>query len=694
MTAIRLWLSAARELGPAALFHYARFQVGLVTGWTRRRTPVEGQGGNPRTQWVGGAVPSDAEGYVAYRRRDGAPLFFADIATLPQTTRLAEATTQEADEILAGRFRLFGRDPIPLGVPPDWFAYPPPLQGLPRLDIRDHWSRVPLEKPGRDVRLLWELSRFGWVFPLASAFRQTGDARYAESCWKLIEDWRRQNPPNRGVHWASGQEVGLRILALTTAIRAFGPAWEVDPRCLALAAEMVASHASRIPPTVAYAQAQENNHILSEGAGLLTAGLMFPEYRGAGAWERQGRDLLEKGFRRQVLDDGGYIQHSVNYHRLALELGLWSARLAELNGRPLTEDARSRLGALARGLAAQIDPDSGRAPAFGPDDGSRLLRVGAEAPDDLRPTLEAAARLFLGVSWFPGEDQGSVARWLSLSAAPLAGLPRPEGLPDSGLHFVRGRETSATLRCVQFRGRPGHSDQLHVELWRGSENVVVDPGSYLYNGPAPWSNALSAAAVHNGPVVDGREPMHPAGKFLWVDRSRGWVESAREGSVVVLRSMQDGYRRMGVRVERALAKTGESAWVVQDRVRGEGEHRMTVGWTLPDGAWEWLGDALRLQAEGGPLKIEWAGMAVLAGLARAGGWLAGAVIPGPVELWGWRSPSYGVLAPCLRLVLEVRGPLPVQMATHFVLGKSDDRQVEWNGSDFLSALPDVGCGGS
>lgn len=689
MTTLRLRLTAARELGLATLFHYARFQIGLATGWIRSRTPVEGLDQSSLTRWLGRDVPSDPKGYVAYRRREGAPRFFIGFGGEAPASDGAGATTQEADEILSGAFRLFGKDPIPMGMPPDWFAYPPPLQDLPRLEIRDHWSRVPLDAPGMDVRLLWELSRFGWVFPLTSAFRRTGDVRFAEGCWTLIDDWRRRNPPNQGVHWASGQEVGLRILALTAAIETFGSAWAHDPPRLALAAAMVASHASRIPPTVAYAQAQGNNHLLSEGAGLLTAGLMFPEFRRSRAWARMGRDLLENGFRRQTFDDGGYVQHSVNYHALALELGLWSARLAELNHQPLTEGSRSRLAALADGLSAQVEPTSGRAPSFGPDDGSRLLLVGPQAPSDRRPVLEAAARAFAGVSWFPGEDQGTVARWLGLGSAPTSEVHPPSSLPIAGLHFLRNSKTRAVLRCVRFRGRPGHSDQLHVDLWRGSENVVIDPGSYLYNGPAPWSNALSAAAVHNGPVVDGQEPMHRAGRFLWAGLSRGSAEAEHQGSYRVLRSVQDGYRRLGVRVERAVATAGESVWVVQDRISGEGQRRMTVGWTLPDGVWEWFGEALSLATEGGPMRIEWDGQGLQSGLVRAGVWLSGDELEGPVELWGWRSPHYGALAPCLRLVFAVEGRLPLRMTTRFLLGDQEEGPVEWSGVDFLGPLPEA-----
>jgi hypothetical protein len=116
-----------------------------------------------------------------------------------------------------------------------------------------HWTEVPQDTTGADVRLLWEPARFGWLFTLGRAYRWTGDGRYADAAWQFVESWREANPPNRGVHWASGQEVAIRILALAFAAEVFAPAWRGRVERAATLA-MIAVHAGRLPPSLSYAR--------------------------------------------------------------------------------------------------------------------------------------------------------------------------------------------------------------------------------------------------------------------------------------------------------------------------------------------------------------------------------------------------------------------------------------------------------
>ena len=677
MTRLKTSLLAARELGPTALFHYTVYRLGLASGWIRRRTPGTEWSRVPLESWLRPGVPSDPQGYAAYRARPARPRFFFDGQSegLPRGPAGAAPPDllTEADELLTGSFRLFGGAPVPLGRPPDWHAFPSPLHGTPPFDAKVHWTRVPLNAPAADARLLWEVSRFGWVFVLARAYRWTGDTKYAEACWELIESWRRVNPPNHGVHWASGQEVSLRILALTFAGHAFFPAWSEYLRRVAELAQMVAVHAARIPPTLEYARAQANNHLLSEGAGLLTAGLMYPEFLESADWRRQGRAALEEGYASQVFDDGGYIQHSANYHRMALSLGTWAARLAEINGEPLSRRAHEALGRLSRGLAAQADPSTGQIACFGPDDASHVLPFTSTDSRDVRPAVAAGARLFLKESWYPAGAWDETSIWLGLGGGAGGEPPQPASLPQAGLHFLRGRHIHATLRCARFRRRPGHSDQLHIDLWWGSEPVAFDPGSYLYNGPLPWRNSLANGAVHNASLVNGQEPMRAAGPFLWVDRAQGTITGRfQEKGVQAIRAEHDGYQRLGVTTVRSLALVDQAAWLVVDEARGAAARRLTVGWNLPDCEWTWGGDTLRLALAQGELLIEWKGPQAVGGLVRAGHWIGGEqtgdTIAGGIETWGWRSPRYSSLAPCLRLVIEARSQGPLTLASRMVLG--------------------------
>jgi hypothetical protein len=667
MTALRTRWLALRELGAPALYHYTRYRLRLSTGLIRRTTPARHWRDIPFDRWVRQDVPLDPDAYVAYRELTVGARFFFDASRpgLPWATHKPAADiVREANDILAGRFRLFGGPPQTLGFPPNWAAFPAPLGERPPLGFQGHWSGVDLGEEGADVRLVWELSRFGWVFPLARAYRRTGDAKYAEGCWRLIDDWCRANPPNRGVQWASAQEVALRILALAFAERGFFPQWSRDGARLQRLGQVIGFHAARIPPTLDYARAQGNNHLLSEAAGLYTAGLLFPELRDSERWRRSGRRLLEAGFDHQVFPDGGYVQHSVNYQRLALALGVWSARLGEVNGEPFPPRTLQAVARLGRSLAIQADSPSGRPPSFGPDDSSDILPLSSVEAGDARPLAAAASRLTGRQTWYAPGPWDETSRWLGLAEGERAELPGASSLPDAGLHYLRGGRARGCLRCVEFHERPGHSDQLHIDLWWGDRLLTLDPGSYLYNGPPPWQDGLAGALVHNAPVVDGEEPMQRAGRFLWAERAQGTFAGRWQGDrFEAMCGVHDGYRRLDLMLSRTVSLRENRAWVVADQAHGVGRHRLMVGWSLPDVPWEWHAGEIRLYPEGREERLGWDDGWTRAGLARAGEWIAGVPVEGPLERWGWVSPRYSALKPCLRLVLEVSGKCPLLLRT-------------------------------
>ena len=137
------------------------------------------------------------------------------------------------------------------------------------------------------------------------------------------------NPPYLGPHWASAQEVALRLMAFVFALQVFNGARNTSPENKARLKESIAEHAARIPPTRSYAHAQNNNHLLSEAAGLITAGFALPNHPAAQNWLFLGWRWLNNGLKSQIAGDGIYTQHSTNYHRLMLQIALWVNALSE-----------------------------------------------------------------------------------------------------------------------------------------------------------------------------------------------------------------------------------------------------------------------------------------------------------------------------------------------------------------------------
>ena len=126
-----------------------------------------------------------------------------------------------------------------------------------------------------DIRLVWERNRWAELPLLVQAARLDPGGGHAERAEALLAEWCCANPPFRGPNWVCGQEAALRVLHFGLALALLGGAAAPSPA----AREMLALHARRIAATPAYAAAQDNNHAVSEAAGLLVCGLLLGDAR-------------------------------------------------------------------------------------------------------------------------------------------------------------------------------------------------------------------------------------------------------------------------------------------------------------------------------------------------------------------------------------------------------------------------------
>lgn len=627
-----LRLTAAQELGISQTGQFFLYQLGKKTGLWRLLTPLR--------PWAAYSGELKTEAVI--------PVWDERRAAVPFSSPARSA----ADEIAQGRVSLFGAFSVPLDL-----TLPGPLR---------HWTHY--ETPqfnGQDIKFIWEPARFGWVFPLAYAYLQSGNEKYPAAFWAPFEQFCAANPPNTGPYWVSAQEAGLRLIAFTFAHRVFAPSPHSTPERVAQLARAVAAHAARIPPTLLYARAQNNNHLLSEAAALYTAGLTLPEHAHAARWRTLGWKWFHYGLQTQIEPDGTYAQHSTNYHRLMLQLALWVHALAQ--NVPFVEEvpapgtsvtnpfpplSLTRLAAATHWLLALCDPETGRVPNLGPNDGAYLFPHATRPFHDYRPVLEAASRTFLGEEAY------------SVFSIPYSVAGKQVNL--SPAHCLLNTEHArASLRAAHFSRRPGHADQLHLDLWWRGLNVALDPGTYRYNAAPPWDNALAAAFVHNTLTVNGLDQMTRAGRFLYVHRAQATI---LERTAARLVAEQDGYRKLGV-IHRRTVEPVPEGWHITDDLLPKTQYRIPhtqcafrIHWLLPDWAWELQGETLKIQSPHGAITVSMScDQGLQVELFRAGETLAGTDSAHPT--WGWYSPTYGVKLPALAFVGVGEVNLPGRVIT-------------------------------
>ena len=640
-------LKTLRQLGLRPALLYAWYQFQLRSGLLRLLTPARSL--SPAT-----------------RDHGLQPLFDP-----PSRARLGEVLesrsadlTSEADEILGGQVRLFGADPVPLQL-----RSPQPLK---------HWSATPTQLPGgADIKPLWEVGRFGWAVILARAYHLTGNEDYAEAFWLRLEEFLSANPPNRGPHWSSAQEVALRLIHLAFAFTLFATSPATTPMRRRWFAAATVAHAARIPPTLAYARAQNNNHLLSEALGLVTAAALIPAHPRAAAWAGLGWRCFHHGLRAQIHEDGSYAQHSANYQRLLLQLGLWSHLLAHQTATPLPAASLQRLAAATRWQLALLDMPSGGLPNLGPNDGAYLLPLTIQPFSDHRPVLQAAGFAFFGEHPIPPGLWDEPILWLvKPNAKPLKRLPPPK--PAGPPLRLQSRQSWAYLRAAHFESRPGHADQLHLDLWWRGLNLALDPGTFLYTTPTDsiWNNALAATRVHNTLTIEGCDQMTPAGRFLWLDWAQAeatYTEVDDVGHLIAAEARHDGYRALGLTHARRVSVNEKDAWRIEDQLTSHQANpapvKARLHWLLPDWPWQIKGNTLRLKSPHGwlTITINSAPAPAALSLIRSGEILHGDAAPDPIL--GWHSPTYGLKQPALALFADLRAAPPLSFETLWLFPK-------------------------
>jgi len=473
--------------------------------------------------------------------------------------------------------RLFGWHQIAADRPPSWHKNA--LTGRTQGNANAPWWRLP-DFAGDDIKTVWEPSRWNWLIPFAQRARN-GDAAELERLEYWLRDWIDANPPFLGHNWKCAQETSIRLLHLAMAALIL----DQDHSPGMTLRNLLRLHLMRIAPTLDYARAQDNNHATSEAAALYVGGLWLQscgDNQGA-HWARIGRTQLARTVARLFALDGSFSQHSVTYHRLALDTlsiaEIWRRRRGD---HPFPEILRTRAVAAAEWLQAMVDTSSGDAPNIGANDGADLLQLGADYRD-FRPSLQVASVLFRKMRAFGEGPWDAACDWLDVDLPDeIAPVPESQLFDNGGYAVLRADTALAVLRYPRFRFRPSHADPLHVDLWAEGHNLLRDGGTFSYNTDPSTMAYFNGIASHNTVQFDDAEPMPRVGRFLFGD----WLETEERGTIRDNRFWVSYQDRAGHRHRRELALSDARLEVI-DRI--EGFRRAVVRWRLAPGDWSLSG---------------------------------------------------------------------------------------------------------
>ncbi len=565
-------------------------------------------------------------------------------------------TIKQAEEILGNKFRRFGIDVSEIDLSP-------------KTQLR-HWSQSisPLVGPEKqDIKYIWEPARFSWAINLAQAFHLSNEEKYARFFWKKYAEFMKANPLNQGPNWESAQEVALRLIALIISINLIKDAKSSTIERKMDLYKSIADHADRIPPTISYAKAQNNNHLISEAVGLFTAGFFLPEHPHACEWERLGLKWFHRAVKSQISEDGEYIQHSNNYHRMMLTLALWMKVLLQHNSLEMDSQAHTKLSHASSWLMGQFDPISGQVPNLGHNDGSLVLPFCATPYNDFRPILQAASRVFLDEPSLSSGPWDGLCVWLGI---PIKRKQKktPSLLVNPSILRIGNTDAWASLRTTRFTSRPAHADQLHVDLWYHGYNITLDAGTFQYNASPPWDNGLTQTMVHNTVTINEKNQMYRAGRFLWLDWAQSKIVDQTDNLIC---AEQYGYQKLRVVHRRTLKRISKQKWEIVDLVfspySSKDEYKIDLHWLLPNWPMQSTGNTCTLSAPFGSVRLH-----IFSEIKTIPYELTvykeGRPISGNAQeesLLGWFSPTYGQKLPALSIRYSVTHAVPLTFTSQF-----------------------------
>ncbi len=451
-----------------------------------------------------------------------------------------------------------------------------------------------------DARVMWEPSRAAWAYDLARAAARDGDQAHAVEFWRWVDSWMDGNQPFDGCQWMCGQESAVRLMAVLFGFWVFED--ETKPHRWGQIAKLAWATGYRIEHHIDYAISQRNNHALSEACGLMLIGYLFPEFQAASRWRQMGRRIMTQQLREQIYDDGSYIQHSFNYHRVMLQVSLLALRIAELANEPFEHDIYDLLDKAKIFLHAHIDERTGRTPNYGNNDGALALPLNECDFSDYRPVLQAVHFLVNRERLLPAGNWDEDLCWLfgdeaadALTNDSCAELRMKSSAFEAGGYYtLRNNASWAMMRCHQYRDRPAHSDQLHLDLWWQGINVLQDAGTYLYfaAGRRDVEQYFKSTRAHNTIEIDNREPTEIVSRFLMLPWLSGKIKHYHaEGDMPAwMVGERYDYDRAPWTVmhRRSVICLAVNLWVVVDDLLGNGDHKATLRWHLAD--WPWALD--------------------------------------------------------------------------------------------------------
>ena len=464
-------------------------------------------------------------------RKHAKPFFFSSRKSVKLTHTDSRVLSERVNRMKRGEYCFFSAVWYNLGTDYDWLTNPDTNY---KYNANVHWTTVEDIVPeAGDIKYVWEKSRFSFLYDIIRYDQKSGE-NHASFVFSQIEDWIHKNPLNCGPNYKCSQEISLRVLNWLFALYYYKDSVELTEDVFRLIIQSVYWQIKHVRANINFSRiAVRNNHAITETLALYLVGLLFPQFPESGEWKKKGKKWFEEEIKYQVAEDGTYLQFSMNYHRVVVQLLTWAITLADRNGERFCDEVYKRAYQSVNFLYQCQDDLTGWLPNYGSNDGALFFKLNDCDYRDYRPQLDALYYLLTSEHLYDRQYEDRewyLCEWKANRQMypPIKKQFGCISFDKGGYYCIREKDTFSFIRCGRHKDRPAHADNLHLDIWYQGENCLFDGGSYKYNTTEKLLRYFMGTESHNTIMLEGHDQMLKGDRFIWYNWSQAEWSSLKE----------------------------------------------------------------------------------------------------------------------------------------------------------------------
>jgi hypothetical protein len=179
--------------------------------------------------------------------------------------------------------------------------------------------------------------------------------------------------------------------------------------------------------------------------------------------------------------------------------------------------------------------------------------------------------------------------WNSLEWNSLKNI-NSKAFSDSGCYVMRNSKDYCIISCgpngQNGKGGHCHNDKLSFELCINGEDIIVDPGTYVYTPLPEWRNKFRSTVYHNTVVIDEKEQNRFTENNLFFTENNSVIKIDKwkifEGYDIleVAFRKHNGIKDSITHRRQFIFNKNEKQLEIVDTFKGNGEHRFEWSFLL------------------------------------------------------------------------------------------------------------------